>query len=128
MERASIDIPYIQNHHFHIERIMDYITPSTPLFSFHQMRVILLFFYFFSIIIIFFIIPQIQSGVLTIGVTVIFTPLIFTMMLHILISFCYLVFSLLAGASRTTLVGIVFYLHTSVALISFSFLIYCLVK
>lgn len=120
--RTTIDLTYLEEEHFHIERISDFITPSTPLFSIHQARTVLLFFYLITIAIIVCFIPQLIDDSTVISVFVICFPLICATIFHILTSFAYILFSLFSGASFRTIAGIHFYLHSIIGIVVFSLL------
>lgn len=121
--RTTIDLTYLEEENFHIERICDFITPSTPLFNIHQARTVLLFFYLIALSIILCFIPQLMKGSPVISVFVICFPLICVTILHILMSFAYILFSLFSGASFRTIAGIHFYLHSIISMVVFSLLI-----
>lgn len=121
--RTTIDLTYLEEEHFHIERISDFITPATPLFSIHQARTVLLFFYIIAFSIILCFIPQLINGSPVISIFVICFPLICVTIFHILTSFAYILFSLFSGASFRTIAGIHFYLHSIISIVLFSLLI-----
>ncbi|OHT00673.1 hypothetical protein TRFO_32586 [Tritrichomonas foetus] len=120
--RTTLDLSYLEETNFHIERIIDYITPSIPLFSIHQARTVLLFFYAISIAVIYCFVPQFIKGSTVITEFVICFPIICVTALHIILSFGYILFALFAGASFKTLLGILFYLHTSYPIAIFTIL------
>ena len=118
--RMTLDLPYLEDQRFHIERILDFITPTIPLFSIHQARTTLLFLYCISVGVIYCFIPQMKNGSTVISVFTLSFPLICVTAFHIILSLLYIIFALFAGACFRTLVGIHFYLHTNYAIAIFS--------
>ena len=114
MSYQGIDIEYLEEKRFNIERIFDFLDSSLPLCSVHQMKTVISFFYFMSFTIMFLLYPQINSGSISVGYFLTFFPLYVAMAIHVVLSILYIVFSLFCGASSKTCVRHVYSYHTMV--------------
>lgn len=118
MERASVDLSYLEDLSFNVERLVDYLVPQMPLCSLHQSRSLLIFLYLISIFLIAVVSDEITENEFSISTFTLFVPLIFIMIFHIFLTIFYSVCTLLGGASYKTCVAIQYYLHFPVGLVS----------
>lgn len=121
--RTTLDLSYLEEVHFHIERIIDFITPSTPLFSIHQARATLLFFYVIAFTVIICFSTEYKSGCLVITSFVICFPLLCVSLFHTLLGIAYKICAFFCGASFRTIFGIFYYIHDSFGVTIFCLLI-----
>ena len=89
MERASIDLAYMEETNFHIERVVVYLTPNLPLMALHQARAILLFFYFMSLSIIILLTQHMVGPETIIGNFETCFALMLTLFLHLFMTVAY---------------------------------------
>ena len=123
MERASIDLAYMEETNFHIERVVDYLTPNLPLMAIHQARSLILMFYLMSISIISVLVQQMVADVSLIGNFETCFPLMVTIFIHLLMTVCYCVLVLFTGSSLRTVLRIIWYLHAPIPLAGLTILL-----
>ena len=128
MERASIDLAYMEETNFHIERVVVYLTPNLPLMALHQARAILLFFYFMSLSIIILLTQHMVGPETIIGNFETCFALMLTLFLHLFMTVAYCVLVLFTGSSARTVFRIIWYLHAPVPLAGLTILLYYFVN
>ena len=112
MSYASIDIEYLEQTEFNNERIFDFLDTTTPLCSVHQTRTVLTFFYLISISVIYLMWHQLFKVTCPLQTITIFFPLIFTAIIHVIMTLLYVVFAIFDGTSIKTCLGFIFSYHT----------------
>jgi hypothetical protein len=107
-----MNLEYLQSTHtFHIERIMDFLSNNLPLCAIHQSRTILFFCYLFAILLEFLLYPPYSIGNTPFDSSTLFLPLIVVVVLHLVLTVCYVFGALFERASCATSLGLLFLLH-----------------
>ncbi|KAH0794244.1 hypothetical protein GPJ56_001847 [Histomonas meleagridis] len=113
-----MNLDYLQTTHtFHVERIMDYLSHSLPMCALHQTRTIIFFCYLFAVLIEFLLYPPYSIGSTPFDTTTLLLPIIIVIVLHLLLTICYLFGALFERASCKTGFGLIFLLHAPVPLV-----------
>lgn len=109
---SSIDIKYLEDRYFNNERIFDFLDTNIPLCSVHQTKTVVTFFYFISFVVIYLMWHQVFKETSPLPINVVFTPIVFTSGIHILMTIFYIVFALFEEASIRTCISFVYNNHS----------------
>lgn len=110
-------LEYLQDDHtFHVERIMDFLSHSLPICALHQSRTILFFCYAFAIFLEFLLYPPYSIGNTPFGVVTLFIPMIVVTAFHILLTIIYFFGAIFERASCKTASALLFLLHAAIPL------------
>ena len=114
-----MNLEYLQSrdHTFHVERIMDFLSRNLPLCAIHQSRTIIFFCYLFAGLIEFLLYPPYSIGNTPFDKTTIMLPVIVVVVLHLLLTICYIFGALFERASCLTSFGLLFLFHAPIPLV-----------
>jgi hypothetical protein len=96
---------------FHVERIMDLVSHSLPLCAVHQTRTLIFFCYVFVGILEFLLYPPYSTDSATFTLGTLFTPLLFVVVFHVILTVCYVFAALFERASCVTGFRLLYLLH-----------------
>lgn len=109
-QHPNLDYLQISNT-FHVERILDYMTPNLPVCYLHQSRSIIFFCYLFAFVIDLVLIPPYQSQTSPFSLNTLLFPFIAAMFIHLLLAIIYSFSAFFERATLKTIFALLFLLH-----------------